>query len=89
MKKLLFFPALVLMAMPASAGQLMPYLYANEYCELRDLGVSANEARDAAVAASYVSGLPDMPTVTVGGTKTKADVVKAVRAVHSQCPQHL
>ena len=81
--------ALALAAPAAMAGQIMPNLYASEYCSMRNLGVNAREARTAAVAASYVSSLPDMPQVTIGGEKFDADVVQAMRAVESRCPQYL
>ena len=70
----------------ASAGQLLPNLYAREFCTLRALGVSKEEARNAAVASAYVSSLPDLPQITVGGSKTSSDVVQAVMAVSKRCP---
>ena len=89
MKKFLFLPAFALMAMPVSAGQLSPLLYANEYCSLRDLGVSSQEAMQAALEAAHISSLPDAPTVTIDGTRTTSDVVRSVRAAYDRCPQHL
>ena len=82
--------ALTAIATPASfAGQLLPQLYAREYCSLRELGVSKSEAMNAAVAEAYVSILPDKPKVTIDGTKTSADVVAATRATYERCPQYL
>ena len=82
--------AALLLAAPASfAGQLMPNLYARDYCSLRQLGVSAREARASAVASSYVASLPDLPKVTIGGNQYDTDVVQAMRAVESKCPQYL
>lgn len=89
MKKLLLLPVFALIAAPVSAGQLSPLLYANEYCSLRDLGVSPEEARQAAIEAAHLSSLPDAPTITIGGTRTTADVVRSVRAVSDRCPEHL
>ena len=89
MKKLLLTAALTLIATPATAGQIMPNLYAREFCSMRDLGVSADEARAAAVASAYVESLPDLPKVTIAGDSYAADVVQAYRAVQDRCPQHL
>lgn len=89
MKKFFILPALVLMALPASAGQIMPNLYAQEFCELRDMGVSLSEARTAAFSTTYVNSLPDLPTVTVYGVTVTADIVNAYREVSERCPEHL
>lgn len=91
MIKVLSTSALILGSLltPAHAGQILPHLYAREYCALRDLGVSASEARAAAVAEAYVSSLPDKPSVTVGGERTTSDVVAAVRVVNEICPHHI
>ena len=91
MKKLLIsLSAFVGLCVPSAfAGQVMPNLYAREYCSMRDMGVNKPEARRAAVHASYVSSLPDLPTVTIGGTEFDSDVVRAYRAVETKCPYHL
>ena len=89
MKKFFLLPAFMLMAVPASAGQIMPNLYAQEFCQLRDMGVSLSEARTAAFSTTYVNSLPDLPTVTVYGTTVTSDVLNAYRAVSSRCPEHL
>ena len=90
MKTIILSAAAVLLAAPSAfAGQVLPNLYAREFCSMRELGVSKQEARAAAVAASYVSSLPDLPKVTIGGSKFDADVVQAYRAVESRCPYHL
>lgn len=73
----------------AMAGQLMPNLYASEYCSMRELGVSKAEARRAAVSSAYVSSLPDLPDVTIEGSTYSTDVVQAYRAVQSRCPHYL
>ena len=81
--------ALMAVAPAAMAGQLMPNLYASEFCSLRQMGVSKAEARRSAVSSAYVSSLPDLPQVTIDGSSYSADVVRAYRAVQSRCPQHL
>ena len=90
MKKLFLLPFLALMAVaPVSAGQILPYLYADEYCSMREMGVNVEEARNAAVSAAYVSSMPELPEVTVDGTTVTADVLRSVRAVNDLCPQYL
>ena len=81
--------ALLAVTPAAMAGQLMPNLYASEFCSLRDMGVSSDEARAAAISTAYVSSLPDLPQVTINGSKYDADVVQAYRAVSNRCPHHL
>ena len=88
-KTLLLIPALLLAAPASFAGQLMPNLYAAEYCSLRDLGVNKDEARRAAVSAAYVASLPSLPTVTIDGETYGADTVRAFRETKDRCPQHL
>lgn len=73
----------------AIAGQILPTMYAREYCSLRELGVSREEAMNSAIATSYVDSLPDLPTVTIDGSEVSTDSVRAARAVESRCPQYL
>jgi len=87
MKPLLLILSLLLAA-PASAGQILPYLYAQEYCSLRDLGVGPDEAMQAARDHAYVDSLPNVSTVTINGEQTDVDVVRAVREVFKRCPQY-
>ena len=88
MKPLLLIFSLFL-SVPASAGQILPNLYAQEYCSLRSIGVSRNEAITAATQHAYVGSLPEVPTVTINGRQIDVDVVRASRAVANRCPQHL
>ena len=81
--------ALMAVAPAAMAGQLMPNLYASEYCSMRELGVSKAEARRSAVSTAYVSSLPDLPQVTIDGKQYDTDVIQAYRAVKSRCPHYL
>jgi hypothetical protein len=83
--KHLLIAATVLLATPAQAYQVLPSLYAKTYCELRELGVSNEDAIAAAVRESVVSG-PDAPEVTVNGSKVRSDILLAVRYANNQCP---
>ena len=89
MKALFLIPALLLAGPASFAGQILPNLYAKEYCSMRELGVNEDESRAAAVAASYVSSLPDLPKVTINGKQYDADVVQAYRATNERCPHLL
>jgi len=88
MKPLLLIFSLFL-TVPASAGQILPNLYAQEYCSLRSMGVSKSEAITAAAQHAYVHSLPNVPTVTIDGIQKDVDVVRAARAVSNRCPQYL
>ena len=82
--------AALLMAAPASiAGEILPNLFAREYCSLRSMGVSADEARTAAVEAAYLNNDTVSATVTIDGKQYDVDVVRAYRAVSERCPQSL
>ena len=89
MKSLLLIPALLLAAPAAFAGELLPNLYAREFCSLRSMGVNAEEARAAAVREAYLDNGVTTPRVTINGTSYGADVVRAYRAVQERCPQYL
>jgi len=89
MKALLLLPALLLTAPASMAGQLMPNLYASEYCSMRELGVSKEESRRVAVSASYVASLPNLPQVTINGEQYDADVIQAYRETNERCPHLL
>ena len=71
----------------ATAGVLLPNLYASEYCSLRSYGVSHDEAMRVATHESLIPG--DPVVITVNGRKTDLDVVQSWRAVRESCPQHL
>ena len=89
MTKKLFFLSLAafLFAAPVQAGIILPNLFATEFCSLREMGASNDEAMRAAVETSMVDG--ESTTVTIGGTKYDHDVIQAYRAVQSRCPQYL
>ena len=69
----------------ATAGVILPNLYAREYCSFRNLGVSEDEAMTAAMDASYVDSGTAVQ-VTIDGRKVDADVVRALQAANSLCP---
>jgi hypothetical protein len=88
MKKLLLATlALTAIALPSQAGVLLPNTYAREFCSMRSIGVSEEEAMRVATRASYIEG--ETIKVTIDGVQYDADVVQAMRATRERCPQYL
>lgn len=87
--KSIIFAGIAALAFPlsVSAGQILPNLYAQTYCDSRDMGMSAYDARTQAIDESYISsGNPS--GVTINGVQTTTDVVYAVRKTMKLCPQY-
>lgn len=88
MKKFIFTLAFILAPCVVNAGEVLPYLYAKKFCEYRSLGISADDARAAAIQDAYVSsGNPVM--VNYNGKMISSDVIKSAVAVVKMCPQYL
>ena len=88
MKKLLLASlAIVSFALPASAGVLLPNLFASEYCSLRDMGLNEEDAMKVATRKSMISGEPTK--VEWNGVMVDADVLQALEASTELCPQHI
>ena len=88
MKKLLLATlAITAIAIPAQAGVLLPNLFAREFCSMRSMGVSEDEAMTVATRASIVSG--EAVKVTIDGEQYDADVLQALRAANERCPQFM
>jgi hypothetical protein len=87
MKKFIF--ALTFILAPCvNAGEILPYLYARKFCEYRSFGISAEDARKAAIDDAYVSsGKSTM--VNYNGKMVSSDVIKSAIAVTKMCPQYL
>jgi hypothetical protein len=89
MKSFIMTAALLLAAPVSIAGEILPNLYAREYCSLRSMGVSVDEARAAAVEVAYLNNNTEVAKVTIDGKQYDVDVVRAYRAVSQRCPQSL
>lgn len=85
MKKFIF-AAIFILAPVANAGQIMPNLYAEKYCELRKLGLSRKDAIKMATEESYIMG-EDAPKVTLNGELFSSDVVRASIETYKLCPK--
>ena len=70
----------------AKAGVILPNLYAREYCSLRSIGVSEDEAMTAATEHAYLDNGETAVKVTIDGVRYDVDVVRAVRAATELCP---
>ena len=87
MKPFILATLATMVAIPAQAGLvLLPNLFAREYCNMRQLGVSHNEAIEVAVNESAIEGTPI--EVTIDGKKYDADVIKANQTARARCPQY-
>ena len=88
MKKFIFSAVFILAPSVVHAQQVLPNLYAARFCEYRDMGISADDARKAAMEDAWVStGSPVQ--VNYNGKMISSDVIKAVSAVIKRCPQYL
>ncbi len=79
--------ATISFAVPASAGVLLPNLFANEYCEMREIGLSEEDALKVATRKSMISGEPIK--VRHNGEMVDEDVLRALNAAYELCPQHM
>ena len=75
-------------AVPASAGVLLPNLYAREYCTMRQSGVNNQGSQEWAVEQSYISSGTAIKVTLEDGTQTDADVVAAANAAADLCPDY-
>ena len=92
MKSLLIATAGILAAfatsVPATAGVLIPNLYAREYCTMRESGVNNDGAVTWAVERSYLVSGTTIKVTLEDGTQTDADVVAAASAAADLCPDY-
>ena len=88
MKKLLLATfAVASFALPASAAVILPNVFADEYCSLRELGLSEDDALRAATRKSLVEGTA--VKVDYKGVMMDSDVLQAMVVTNRRCPQHL
>jgi hypothetical protein len=87
-----FFPivaSFVAFATPAQAGTILPNLYAKTYCELRSVGIDAEDARRTAVQQSMISGDDWTMVKRADGSLVRSDIVLAVNATMQRCPEQV
>jgi len=88
MKKFFFVVAsFVAFATPAQAGTILPNLYAKTYCELRSVGIDAEDARRTAVMESMISGDNWTMVKRADGSLVRSDIVLAVNATMQRCSE--
>ncbi len=75
-------------ALPASAGVLLPNLYAQEYCAMRESGVSNSGALEWATSQSYISSGTAITVTMQDGTQMDGDVIAAANAAANLCPEY-
>lgn len=92
MKSLLIATAGILAAfattVPASAGVLLPNLFAREYCTMRQSGVDEDGSTKWAVKQSYIASGTAIKVTLKDGSQVDADVVAAGNAAASLCPDY-
>ena len=79
---------LLALALPASAGVLLPNLYAREYCAMRESGVSNQGAMEWAMRQSYLSSGTAIKVTLQDGTRVDADVIASGNAAADLCPDY-
>ena len=88
MKRFIFTLTFILAPISANAGQILPNLYAQKFCEYRSLGISVDDSRTAAIDDAYISsGNPVM--VNFQGKMVSSDVIQSVIDVSKLCPKFL
>jgi hypothetical protein len=88
MKKFIFALTFILAPCSVHSQQVLPNLYAKRFCEYREMGISADDARTAAMDDAWIStGKPVI--VNYKGKMVSSDVIKSVSAVIKLCPQFL
>lgn len=86
--KSLFLAATLLLVNPsASAGTLLRNLYATNFCELRAMGASKEDAMEAALNSALISG-DDWTWVTIDGHRYQSDTLLAIQAAYNLCPHY-
>jgi len=92
MKSLLIATAGILAAfatsVPASAGVLLPNIFAREYCTMRQSGVDNDGSTKWAVEQSYIASGTAIKVTLKDGTTMDADVVAAGNAAADLCPDY-
>ena len=89
MKSLIIATAGILAAfVPASAGVLLPNLYAVEYCSMRSNGVGVTDSIRWATQQSYDASGVAIKVTREDGTQMDADVLAANAAAEKRCPQY-
>ena len=79
---------LLALAIPASAGALLPNLFAVEYCSMRESGVTNQGAIEWAIEQSYLESGTTVKVTLEDGTTQDADVIAASKAAGDLCPNY-
>lgn len=76
----------LLLASPAAAQGFYPNVFGSRFCELRAIGVNADEARKVAMQEAW-SQYRQPNYVNYNGKRTPLDVLDASRYIANNCPQ--
>lgn len=80
--------AALLLATPATARGVAPYVYAGIYCQARDNGTPMKRAVELALSVSMSEHRPSR-LVMVDGQQRREDHLASVYLVNRLCPQWL
>lgn len=78
----------LLAASPALAQSFYPVMYGARFCELRRIGISADQARKIAMDESW-SSTRQRVTVDYYGKPVSTDVLDSAAYVVRNCPEYL
>lgn len=78
--------AALLLAIPAHAQSFYPTLYGQRFCQLRQLGVTREEAINAAIKENWSNSRQPI-YVDMNGKRTSTDVIDAANYVARNCPE--
>jgi hypothetical protein len=80
--------AIALLPMSSMAGTILPNFYAKTFCELRSVGIDAEDARRTAVQQAMIMSSDDWTMVKrADGSLVRSDIVLAVNATMQRCSE--
>ena len=80
--------ALVALPFSVSAGEILPNLYAREFCQAMDMGMPRESAIKYAMSQSYISSGSSTMVTLSDGSRVGSDSVAAALAATRRCPQY-
>jgi hypothetical protein len=88
MKKFIFALTFILAPCAVNAGQLLPNLYAFEFCKMRAAGLSVQDSMRVATEEAYISS-GEAVKVTWHGKLVDSDILQAMIAISKLCPKYM
>ena len=79
------FVAGLILAAPVSAATILPNLYSERFCQLRELGATKEAAKWRALEDATISGDNWIMLTRPDGSTTRSDIVEAANATVKRC----